>query len=195
MSTPDRDTRSLARPVDALAAVRQHPEWHFRSGTFDAREALALLTDEAVQHGSVDLFVQQIDDWWVLASSHDWLEGDLSAYFSPVPDPARGPNTSRVEVLLTAFCRSVWTATSGQSFDISRTVLPPERVRAVLETASWARVVAFRPPAASAREGSEIERPLRHLQLVPGDLSPQYDDAFKRLPHKLEQARDSWTES
>lgn len=106
MSTPEPNTSPVARPIDAVAAISKHPEWYFRSGTFDAREALALLTDEAVAHGSIKLTVQQLDDWWVLASSHDWLESDQDTFFALTPDPARGPNTARVEVLLTAFCQS-----------------------------------------------------------------------------------------
>ncbi len=157
---------------------------------------IALLTDEALAHGSADLLVQQIGDWWVLASSKDWLAGDIGAFFSPVPDPVRGPNTSRVEVLLTAFCLSTWTAVSGDRFDVSVTGGPPDEVSDVLETSRWRRVVAFLPPTAPTTEGGETDGLSRHLQLVPDDLdlSPAYDDAFSTLPGKLEQAGAARTE-
>jgi hypothetical protein len=198
VSTHERGLPQFARPVDALQVVRDHPQWYFRGGDFQARQALALLTDEAVAHGSGDLHVERIDDWWLVASSNDWLDGDIGAFFSPVPDPVAGTNTSRVEVLLTAFCGKVWTASSGEPFDILPGGFLPDAVRNVLEAKQWARVVAFLPPAAPEVSIEEMDRghSSRHLQLVPDtDLSSAYDEAFSTLPGKIEQARAALDET
>ena len=190
MSTPEHDSPQFARPVDALQVVRDHPQWYFRGGAFQARQALALLTDEAVAHGSSELHVENIGGWWLVASSSDWLQGDIGAFFSLVPDPVGGPNTSRVEVLLTAFCRSVWTASSGEVFDVLAAGELPDEVRHVLGQKRWARVVAFLPPTEGTTEEAEEGARSGHLQLVPAaDLSSAYDDVFATLPGKLERAQ------
>ena len=186
MSIPEAAGNSLARPIDAMSAVRQHPEWYFRSGQFAVGEAIALLTDEALAHGSHDLLVRELQGWWLLASLHDWLDGDMAAFFSPVPDPTRGQNMSRVEVVLTAFCHTVWTASSGASMPVAGGAEPPEEARAMLESATWQRVIAFLPPAVSQQSGSTHEGQ-RHLQLVTDDLSSRYDEAMAALPEKLDQ--------
>jgi hypothetical protein len=132
-----------ARPIEAL---RAHPEWYFRGGRFDAAEMLGLLVSEATALGADDVAVRQAGGWWTVASTHDWLGGSTDAFAALVSDPALGPNTSFVEVLLTAFCPDVWTASGGEAYEVTATGEPPVAVREVLGRAEHGRVVAFRVP-------------------------------------------------
>jgi hypothetical protein len=195
MSRPGPELPSHVRPVDAVAAVREHPEWYFRSGRFDTNEVVALLSLEALAHGSSDLLVQNFGDWWVLVSSGDWLAGDVNPFFAATPDPVRGPNTSRVEVLLSAFCRAVSTAAAGRRFNVAGNTSLPDHAEAVLEDSRCGRVIAFLPPndVEAAAVGSSSAS--RHLKLVPnGDLSASYDGLIKSLPAKFAKMREGRTD-
>lgn len=189
MSEPKRDIYSKVRIVDPLRSVRSHPEWFFQNGTFTAAEALSRLMSEALIHGSTDVSVRQIDGWWVLASSNDWLRGDVQTFFFPAPDPQRGPNTSRVEVALTAFCRSVVTATHGSRYDVVASAnTPPPPVSAGLDDESWARVVAFLPPTATTSAPSDGDRASVRPEFAAEsmrDLALDFEQMLDALPSKV----------
>lgn len=188
MSEPERNIDSKVRIVDPLVSVRSHPEWFFRSGTFTIAEALSRLMSEALIHGSTDVSVREIDGWWVLASSNDWLHGDVQTFFFPAPDPQRGPNTSRVEVALTAFCRAVVTAAHGNRYDVVTSTNTPPPMGAGLDDESWARVVAFLPPAAPNSVQTEGDRASGRSEVAGEsmrDLALDFAEMLDALPSKV----------
>jgi hypothetical protein len=146
------------------------------------------MTDEVLSHGATDVTSRSVGECWVIDSTHDWLNCDLASFFAIVSDPERGPNTSRVAILLTAFCEGVWTSHSGKTRGISGKVAPPAEVSRLLADGSRGRVVAFRPPSTEASQ-SEPRKPRQaihpHLRLVEDeDLSEAYDQAFAHLRDK-----------
>jgi hypothetical protein len=188
VSTSEQIEAREPRGRDALSSVRRHPDWYFRTGRFAAVDAIALLTDEALSHGAPDVSSRKIGDCWVLQSSHDWLDGDLASFFALVPDPERGPNTSRVEILLTAFCEAVWTSRSGQLYDVTaRMALPAELVE-LLADSSLGRVIAFVPPPGDVTDSTwrkSAGKVHPRLRLVEDDdLNERYDEAFLSFPGK-----------
>jgi hypothetical protein len=130
--------------LDVFATLRAHPEWYFRTGRFEAPEMLALLASEATALGATDVHVRHVAGWWTLAATTDWLGGRTDAFTALASDPALGPNTTYVEVLLTAFCPDVWTATGGTAAPVTAGTDLPDGVRAVLTDPAYGRVVAFR---------------------------------------------------
>jgi hypothetical protein len=174
--------------IDAMTSVREHPSWYFRSGMFSVPEMIALLADEAVSHGASDFAVQMFDGCWVVQSARDWLDGDDSAFFSLVPDPGRGSNSSRVEILLTVFCQAVWTGRAGDVFDLKATIAAPDELAEVLANPEFGRVIAFIPPPSlahpTANSGAPGSRQATRLKLVHEDLTSTYERAFEGLPAK-----------
>jgi hypothetical protein len=49
---PPRLFRLFNELVDLLAAARSHPEWFLHTGSFEAEEAIGLLTAEALRGGA-----------------------------------------------------------------------------------------------------------------------------------------------
>jgi hypothetical protein len=187
MSTPERALGHGLQRTDPLSSVQAHPEWYFRGGSFVAIEAVALLTDEALSHGATDVSSSKVEACWVIESSHDWLGGDVASFFALIPDPERGPNTSRVEILLTAFCDAVWTSSFGLAYDVSGGSQPPVEIRDRLENPNLGRVIAFAPHPGDPQEPGQVsERPTPwpQLRLVDADLVSRYDEAISRLPSK-----------
>jgi hypothetical protein len=169
-----------ARP--AVEAVRANPKWYFPSGAFEIDQLLGMLASEASAHGSRDFFMTETDHWWVVASSHDWLRDVPSAFEAPTPDPERGANVSRVEVLLTAFCPRVISVAAGVVSDIVGTDAPPVEAQALLDDRTFARVIAFLPPPTPGEQPRHATG--RHLQLVP-ELDPRaFDAAFEGFDRK-----------
>ncbi|MDQ1442462.1 MAG: hypothetical protein QOG97_2690, partial [Acidimicrobiaceae bacterium] len=106
-------------PVDPVASVRQHPTWFFTTGRFEWRTAVALLVTEAMYSPSVNsVDVDRNGDWVAVSAEADWLDGDLEAFTKPTVFPEGGTNATRAEVVLTAFCEAVFTASHGQRSDI-----------------------------------------------------------------------------
>ena len=154
MSTPETHSRPDFHIIDPTASVRAHPDWFFRSGEFSVAELLSLLTHEAIMHGARDVTARAIGEWWLIQSSHDWLSGDIAAFFNLVPDPLAGPNSSRVEFLATVFCRAVWTARAGEPYAVAAVEPLPPDVLTQLSDRTVGRSIAFLPPESSATSTS-----------------------------------------
>lgn len=108
------ETPEPMRSLDAIESVRSHPEWFFRGGEFDAGELVSLLVQEAFRAGSQSVQVEHMDGWVGVSADRDWLDGDLTAFYSPVSYPEGGRNSARAEVALTAFCDVVLTGDEGE---------------------------------------------------------------------------------
>lgn len=141
------DNLPLPSALNPLDAVSGHPRWYFSEGKFDVNELVARLVDEAMRAGAQCVQVRREGDWISVSADQDWLQGDLTPFYAPVSYPEGGPNSSRVEVALTAFCDAVITDdgrdhyfevkswSEGQA-PITEALLPPD-IR---------RMVAFLPP-------------------------------------------------
>ncbi|MDQ6948823.1 MAG: hypothetical protein M3256_21835 [Actinomycetota bacterium] len=138
------------RPLDPVASVREHPDWFFGTGRFEWRTAVGLLLTEVLQSPLTrEAQVLHVDDWVAVSSDADWLEGDLEAFTKPTVYRAGGTNATRVEVVLTAFCDAVVTATREQRNEI-RTVgekSMPLSVVEMLAEPPAGRVIVFRVPS------------------------------------------------
>ena len=176
--------------LDAVAALQAHPRWYFRSGAFSVPEMLALLVSEATDYGSRDLSIVTLDGWWVVSSQHDWLEGDVSPFLALVPDSRSGRNAARIEVILTAFCLSVWTSFRGSSYDVTASGAPPASVHEILADGSTGRAIAFLPPRTAGGEGAHDHdrassgSARAHLRLIQSDSSSRLDQALSAVQRK-----------
>jgi hypothetical protein len=108
---------------------------------------VALLVTEAMYSPSVNsVDVDRNGDWVAVSAEADWLDGDLEAFAKPTVFPEGGTNATRAEVVLTAFCEAVFTASHGQRSDI-RAVggksMPAPMVEA-LANPELGRIVVFR---------------------------------------------------
>lgn len=173
MSFPEGTTDYNDHVVSSLDAVRRHPGWYFRSGEFDADEAIALLGVEALRCGARTVERGRSLDWWWIISDLDWMGGDLAGFFAPISYPEGGPNSSFAAVVLTAFCPAVATAADGQqpNLIVSPSVHLPDRERILsAELPIGGRVIAFVPPsrqrAADMASSTDTRQPpgLRLLQ-------------------------------
>jgi hypothetical protein len=187
MSTPSR--LEGPHPIDALDSVRKHPEWYFRTGEFSVIEAVALLTAEALAAGATSFSARQVGEFWVLESPHDWLDGDIAAFYSLTPDPAQGPNTSRVEIVLTAFCATVWTASPGRTHEVVGRATEPTDLVDLFANMPKGRIIAFVPPTHTTNSEHKEPEPVvagrPRLRLVEAeDLSERYDDAILQVQEK-----------
>jgi len=144
VSRHDGDGGKDLRVLDAVVAVREHPEWFFRRARFNVPEMVAMLVDEARLSGAVSVWPETRGDWVLVRADVDWLKGDLNAFQRPVSYPEAGQNSSRVEVVLTAFCRGVITKAGHLT---SRLIVPQsEREPDLDHESSDGRVIAFLPP-------------------------------------------------
>lgn len=164
MSNPNRETGSgtrdldnvepAVRILDAVNAVRRHPEWFFRGPSFDTEEVVGLLTSEALRGGATVVTVTKAGPWVSLLADRDWLNGDLAAFHAPQRYSAGGRNSARVEVALTAFCRAVVTVSRAEVVEISSEpgidAWPNNH-----DIDAPGRLVAFVPPAEVASDPSQ----------------------------------------
>jgi hypothetical protein len=176
MPTPSGD-RSGRRDgqVTGVTSVREHPSWYFRTGQFDTAEMLGLLVSEATAAGALDVSVRHVG-WWIVASSTDWLDGEVTCFFELTSDHASGRNSARVEILLTAFCPQVWTGARGVAYDVTVNGDPPDAVLHALTDQRCGRVIAFVPPEITPVPEPSAT-PDRRLRLV----SQELDKAIEKV--------------
>jgi hypothetical protein len=98
-----------------VEGVRRLEKFFFGERGFSAERAVDFLVKEAaVRKASVK--VVNLDGWWVLSAEQDWLPSDndgLDAFYALLPFPECGPNAAHLEAILTAFARTVVTASHG----------------------------------------------------------------------------------
>jgi hypothetical protein len=102
--------------------------------------------------GALAASVSKIEAWWWILAEQDWLmsnDGNVSLdpFFSIVPFPAKGRNSHRSEVLLTAFADAVvtragdetkWITGGPDNFPL------PQAFALELENVRRGRILAFR---------------------------------------------------
>lgn len=172
--------------LNPLDAVRRHPEWYFRAGSFDTAEIVGRLIAEIVGDDVDEVSVARRQGWVVISADRDWLGGDIGPFRFPSRQERAGPNSTRFEVALTAFTQAVVTASGGRVDWISPAAgraLPPN-VNAALTDWSSGRVVAFLPPAEPRRQREEHvvgedtrERPMLRLLSGFAEKAKRFDRA------------------
>lgn len=116
MSDPNSfDDLEQFEPLDAVARLESQM---FRSGSFDAFEAVGEIVRAALNCGAKDVAVHRVDSWFFISSLTDWLVEDgrdvSERAFSRICSyKAGGDNSMRPEVLLTAFTNSVITVSAS----------------------------------------------------------------------------------
>lgn len=177
-----------ASPLDAVEAVRRHPEWFFADRKFDTTEAIALLVEEATRGGASAVDIRTDRGWVRVAADVDWLEGDAAAFFAPLSYRAGGRNSSRVEVALTAFCDAVVTATSQGVYQVKSM----EQAAGMEQLLTGGRTVAFLPPSearlSAADNESRAAPPSSALRLVQGEGPERIAAAVKSFLKKQQSA-------
>jgi hypothetical protein len=201
-SNSDESSTSGAAPVagssaalDALETVRRHPSWFFRDGEFEPHEAAQLLADEALRSGAETVTVRRQGDWFSVEADRDWLRGDLAAFFTPQSYAAGGRNSTRVEVVLTAFCSAVITATDDGVHEVSSSPDSNLRLQDLqIPSTPTGRVVAFLPPALERtapqpkrQTGQRAAQP--NLRLVQGEGERSIVSAVNSFVHKQQALR------
>lgn len=101
---------------DVVAWIRLHPERFFAGGVVTAQQLLVQVVRDAIVQSALPVTVDRVGRWWIVVSNHDWLEiqddqSIVDLFQKLIPLPVAGPECHRTEVLLTAFARSVVTAT------------------------------------------------------------------------------------
>lgn len=184
MSPEEPETTRRRRPtaLDPVASVRDHPRWFFRTGRFEWQTAVGLLVAEALQSPLVGTTeVHRVDDWIAVSADGDWLGGDLEAFTKPTPYPEGGTNATRVEVVLTAFCEAVFTASRGQRSDIRALGenSMPASMSDALRDPERGRVVVFRlPPAEHPERQAALPRTTGQMAIRLADL-PEREGRFQ----------------
>ena len=138
--------------LDPIEAVRAHPGWFFGSGRFEPDTACDLLRREAESSPAVtEVNVEAYESgWFAVFADGDWLDGDLGPFTALTFFPEGGINSTRVEIVLTAFCTDVLTATGGMIEMCSAGLLaepealPAEISDLLLADPALGRVVVFR---------------------------------------------------
>jgi hypothetical protein len=154
-----------------------HPEWFFRSGRFDTEELISLLVEEAARGGASAVDIRRQGAWVTIAADVDWLAGDVAPFFAPLSYPEGGRNSSRVEVVLTAFCDAVVTFAGDIIFEVKSSAEVPAHTQVVPEVGpTQGRAIAFLPPAESRlKRGTEpseagpVARPALRLVQCEGE--------------------------
>jgi hypothetical protein len=198
MSTPDPQASQhgeALRTADALSSVRQHPEWFFPGHQFNVPDLVGLLVSESLNEGVEDLVIERLDNWVVLSSARDWLDGDLTSFLRLLPYGSAS-HSARAEVVVTAFCRATVTGSRGDRFEVLMQpgVDVPQLVSERVLDESKARVLAFLPPSnsdagrGSALEGLEEDRSGR-FQLVQGGAVDRVAAGVRSLSEKLQNLR------
>ena len=144
--------------MQALTSVREHPEWFFPGRQFEISELVGLLATECLRSGVRDLAVEHLGDWLLIASSKDWLDGDVTGFLRLQPYGSAS-HSSRVEVVATAFCLATVTAARGERYEVrldAGTEIPPA-VAERLDDPLMGRVLAVLPP--SIRGEQSVARP------------------------------------
>lgn len=137
-----RDDLEVRHPIDYIAS---NVSTFFPRGYFHPSEAIGLLTVEALRCGVDHLAVEHCGEWWIVRANKDWItEPDKLRPFRVVtPYRQGGDNSMRAEVLLTAFCRSVTTATKEGVVNVRGE--PFKDIWRYLPDIGDGRVLAFRP--------------------------------------------------
>lgn len=166
MSEAQHEDAVHAEGMDPLMSVRRHPEWFFRSKHFETHTAVGGLVAEAGRGGARTIQVATEDEWIIVTADADWLDGDVAAFTSPQLDPRGGPNSTRFEVALVAFCQAVVTAAPGD-----RVRSWPEGMAGSVPN-DWftttGRIIAFVPPEEPHREPPPVSARRRpRLRLLP----------------------------
>lgn len=191
--TPDPSDAGHVLRIDALGSVRRHPEWFFRSGKFNVVEMNSLLMREANLGGATAFDIRTNGSWVAVSADVDWLGGDVAAFYAPISYPEAGRNSSRVEVVLTAFCDGVATAVGEED---ALEIFAAASLSTSIVEEFWTRFphgrwILFKPPLETVEHPDAVvsksqQRPL--LRLVQGDGEREITAAVDSFIEKVDDA-------
>lgn len=105
------------RLVDAIAWVRSDPKRFFSGDSPSPAGLVTWLARDLLSLGRGSCTIRNVDSWWIIGSDVDWLWHER---FSPVelfarvvPEPRRGDNDLRAEILVAACAQAVWITRDG----------------------------------------------------------------------------------
>lgn len=135
---------------NAVDYIRRHRVMFLRTTETAPIELVERILGDALYSGALECTVLHKCDWWIIASTTDWLSGH--ADYAPeelfqkiIAMPEAGQNAMRGEVLLTAFAQHVITATPHGCMVISGDVSSDDEVwHIVPPSRKWQRMIAFR---------------------------------------------------
>lgn len=137
-----RDDLLIVYPMDYIV---KNESVFFPKGKFDPDDATGYIVTEALRCGVRHVAVECRACWWIVRSDKDWLtEPDKTRAFRIItPYREGGDNSMRPEILLTAFCRVVITATQGH-VDVVKGAVDRE-IAGDLRVSDAGRVIVFTP--------------------------------------------------
>ncbi|MCA9039336.1 MAG: hypothetical protein KDA65_03205 [Planctomycetaceae bacterium] len=146
-------TAADLRILDPIEGILMRPDMYI-SPDKDPRKMAAQIAEEAFILTKGPVYLNRIDEWYIIAAENDWLanpkcfegEPEIQKLFrSIIAFPEWGDNSMYGEVLLTVFAQQVVTWLSGE-----RTIIKGDETeideleRVVNDHPEWKRVVAFR---------------------------------------------------
>jgi hypothetical protein len=135
---------------NAVDYIRQHRAMFLRTKETTPIELVERILGDALYSGASECTVLRQRDWWIIASTTDWLSGHADhvpeeLFQKIVAMPEAGQNAMRGEVLLTAFAQHVITATPYGCMVISGDVSSDDEVWHIVSLSQkWQRMIAFR---------------------------------------------------
>jgi hypothetical protein len=129
--------------------IRRNRGRFLRAKKTEPIELVERILGDALYGGASECAVLRQNDWWIIASTTDWLCGHEAyapedMFHRIVAMPEAGQNAMRSEVLLTAFAPKVITATPTACLVISGEVSMDDEVwNLVSKCPEWQRMIAF----------------------------------------------------
>ncbi len=135
---------------NAVEYIRRNSAMFLRASETEPIELVERILGDALYAGALECTVFRTNDWWIIASTTDWLSGHEDyapeeLFHRIVAMPEVGQNAMRGEVLLTAFAQQVVTATPTACTVISGEGSTDDGVWNLVSTSpKWQRIIAFR---------------------------------------------------
>lgn len=135
---------------NAIEYICRHRDRFLRAKKTEPIELVERILGDALYSGASECAVLHQNDWWIIASTTDWLGGHAiytpeDMFYRMVAMPEAGQNAMRGEVLLTAFAQHVITATPAACLVISGEVSMDDEIWTLFsKSPEWQRMIAFK---------------------------------------------------
>ena len=131
---------------DAIAYVRKHQQLFFLAGNATPLACALDLLGDAVSLGANNTAILRRDSWWIVSADIAWLSHDKHSlrylFTHLVPFPEAGDNSTRSEVLVSAFAKDVAVEMEGIIQQVIGQDHPFDRDD--VNATNWECIVAFR---------------------------------------------------
>jgi hypothetical protein len=111
--------------------AQRNQSMFFRSGIANTDELIfGVLLD--IFHANGKVFIDKVDDWWLISSDVDWLTPAstplLELFTHTVSEPSRSANSMRSEFLLGVFCSDICVYLHGEISQIKGYLFDFEKI-------------------------------------------------------------------